>query len=379
MDQVLGSGRLRVMFLCATLSGGGAERFVSTSLRVLPRERFAPALAVLRRQLEYPLPDDVPVYSLDKAGGPHGIPLAVLRLARLVDRVRPDVVLGSYAFANEILGEALRLARHRPRFIARIANNVDKVESHLRSPLKRWIAGRWLDRSLRRADVIMPNAQGLAGQLTGRTPEWAGKITVVPNPTDFEYIDRLAAQANPVPRCRDRRRIVAVGRFNPAKRYDRMLQAFAAALRDQAVELVVCGDGPLRPEIEARIRALGLSAQVRLAGFLSNPYPVIASADLFLLTSDYEGLPNALIEAQGLGIPAISTDCPTGPNEIIDPGVTGVLTPLGRDDELVAALRRWHAAPFVAPMPEAAASARSKFGLPKILCRLEDLLAPRAG
>jgi glycosyltransferase involved in cell wall biosynthesis len=89
------------------------------------------------------------------------------------------------------------------------------------------------------------------------------------------------------------------------------------------------GDGPERARTEALVKQLGLQQSVRLPGFTANPYALMRQAMVYVLSSDYEGLPNALIEAQGMGLPAVSTSCPYGPEEIIKPGRTGILTPVG--------------------------------------------------
>ena len=126
---------------------------------------------------------------------------------------------------------------------------------------------------------------------------------------------------------------------------------------------------------------LGLTAHVHLAGFVDNPYAWMAASDLFALTSDYEGLPNALIEAQGLGLPAVSTDCPFGPNEIIEPGVTGLLVPPGDVAALADAMAQLLADPERRRALGAAARrrARALYGIENLLPSLHELLEEAAG
>jgi glycosyltransferase involved in cell wall biosynthesis len=98
------------------------------------------------------------------------------------------------------------------------------------------------------------------------------------------------------------------------------------------------GDGPDRPHVEALTAELGLRDSVQLPGFEPNPYKYMARAALFVLSSRYEGLPNALIEAQACGVPVVSTDCPTGPREILEGGVCGPLVGVGDADAMCGAM-----------------------------------------
>jgi glycosyltransferase involved in cell wall biosynthesis len=147
-----------------------------------------------------------------------------------------------------------------------------------------------------------------------------GRIRQIYNPVDFQFIDELAAQEPEVQADPDKPLIVAVGRLNRQKRPDVMLEAFAKVRAEADAELWMIGDGPLRVRTEALVKQLGLQQNVRLLGFASNPHALMRQAIV---------LPNALIEAQGMGLPAVSTSCPYGPEEIIKPGRTGILTPVG--------------------------------------------------
>jgi glycosyltransferase involved in cell wall biosynthesis len=100
----------------------------------------------------------------------------------------------------------------------------------------------------------------------------------------------------------------------------------------------MCGEGPLRGAVERQIEDLGLGDQVELLGFVDNPFPLMRAADLIVSTSDFEGLPNSLIEAQGLGLPAVATRCPHGVDEVVEDGTTGRLAPPGDAPAIAAAI-----------------------------------------
>lgn len=356
----------RALFVCDTLSGGGAERFVSTSLVHLDRSRVRPSLCLFRPDVTYPLPDDVPLTVLEKQR-PWHIPIAIGKLSRLLGVERPDAVFSAFSHPSFITGNALALCRHRPRWVARVSNDPDAHETGTLRP--------WMRKLYARADAVVCNSSELREAFADSYPEAAQRAFFLPNATDFDRIDRLAAE--PVDgEDGDVPTLVAVGRLHAQKRVDRMIDLVARLRRRLEVRLVVCGDGPLRAELEARAAERGVAQWVRFLGFVENPYRWMAHADLYLLTSDYEGLPNALIEAQGLGIPAVATDCDYGPREVVEPGETGLLVPPDDADALATAVESLLADPERrARMGRAARQrARERYAAGPVVRRLEDHL-----
>lgn len=123
------------------------------------------------------------------------------------------------------------------------------------------------------------------------------------------------------------RRLLTVGTLKPQKAHDTLLQALAQLRNHPDARLVILGDGPLRRETETLVAKLGLGGRVRLPGFRNDPFPFFTQADLFVLSSSWEGLGNVLIEAMACGTPVVSTDCPSGPREILADGLYGRLVP----------------------------------------------------
>jgi glycosyltransferase involved in cell wall biosynthesis len=322
---------VELLLLSITLNQGGAERFASTLLVHLDRTRIKPSLCLLRKDVGYPLPDDVP-YGVLEYHRPTQLFRAVRRLRGLIERLQPEVVLSNGAATGIVAGMALRRYRAGPAWIARIDNNPKYHDTGLRKFI--------LKRVYRRADGFVVNSRGVLGDLAACYPFARKKAQVIWNPTDFARIDALAAQppahsAEPgVPV------VIAVGRLFPQKRLDLLVDAFAQVLRGLRAELWICGDGPERHRIERKVAHLTLGSSVRILGHCPNPYALMRQAAIYVLSSDYEGLPNALIEAQGLGRPAVSTCCPHGPKEIIDDGKTGLLTPVGDARALAEAMSK---------------------------------------
>lgn len=134
-------------------------------------------------------------------------------------------------------------------------------------------------------------------------------------------------------------RIVAVGRLHPQKNFKMLIDAFAASKAKEQHTLHVFGEGSLRKELEQQIQSLGMSGKVFLEGNSKKVHEDIKQAKLFAFTSDYEGLPNALMEAMAIGLPCISTDCsPGGARMLIQNGENGILVPCGDRDEFTCQL-----------------------------------------
>jgi glycosyltransferase involved in cell wall biosynthesis len=212
--------------------------------------------------------------------------------------------------------------------------------------------------------------------MTSCYPFTRDRIIVLPNPTDFKTIDELARSRPEFKRTGSGPVLISVGRLSEAKRYDVLLEALLQVRQRIPAEWWLCGDGPERRKLRRRAEQLGVAGYVRWLGHCQNPFPLMRQADLFVMSSDYEGLPNALIEAQGLGLPAVSTNCPYGPDEIIEDGVTGLLTPVGDAHAIAHAVFRMLDEPASRQrMGDAARNrARKLFGVDLITRQWEEML-----
>jgi N-acetylgalactosamine-N,N'-diacetylbacillosaminyl-diphospho-undecaprenol 4-alpha-N-acetylgalactosaminyltransferase len=372
-------GRVRLLVVTHSLSGGGAERFASTLLGALDRRRFAPeACLVAERATTYDLPEDVPENRLGYRGAAD-LPRTVLRLRRLLAAGGFDLVLSNVLKTNALTGAALAGLVGPPRWAARVGLAPGRGDAAWARAGARAVYP-W-------AAVLVANSERMAAAFAERHPRLALRVRHLPNPTDFARLDELAAEepsgaiAAPLAEFGGGPLLVAVGRLNRQKRPDLALEVLARVRDRVDARLVWCGDGPLRPAVERRAADLGLAAAARFPGFVANPFPLLRRADLFLLTSDFEGLPNALIEAQGLGLPAVATRCPHGPDEIVEDGATGLLAPTGDAEEVAAAAADLLADPARRRrMGEAAAArARRLYDAAVLVPAWERLLLAAAG
>jgi glycosyltransferase involved in cell wall biosynthesis len=181
------------------------------------------------------------------------------------------------------------------------------------------------------ADEIVAVSEGAADDLVRAIGIDEHRVTVVPNPIVTPELRTMAAEPLDDPWFADGGGPVAlaVGRFTQQKDFPTLLRAVAAARARRPVRLLILGDGPERVRLEALVSELGLEDAVRLPGWVVNPYPYMARADVFVLSSRWEGLPSVLIEALFCGAPVVATDCPSGPMEILEAGRHGVLVPVG--------------------------------------------------
>jgi glycosyltransferase involved in cell wall biosynthesis len=165
-------------------------------------------------------------------------------------------------------------------------------------------------------------------------------IRVVRNPVDISKVERLLAE--PVTDFEfkpDYQYLLGIGRHVEQKNFAKMIRVLSAVRRELPdTELIILGEGPGRPELEALVDELGLKGAVHLPGFTQNPYNYIAKADVFCLTSRWEGLPQVIAEAMVCKTPVVANDCPSGPSEMIVDGETGRLVALDDEAAFVAAV-----------------------------------------
>ncbi len=339
--------RLHLLFVLPSLGGGGAERASVDLLRGINRKRFKIALALFSQSGDFlqQLPDDVQVYNL-RGGKQYDLRL-VWRLAGLLRRHRPTLVLSILRYANMVTLLAHRVARSQARVIAN-EQNLPSAEFALFGGAQ--VKRAFLKYLYPHADVVTAISKGIASELTSLYGLAEHKIRVIPNPVDAARIRTLGAAklghpwfqlGLPV--------VVAAGRLHPQKGFIYLIRAFAMVRNALPCKLVILGEGPQRSDLEQLIAGLDLGDDVVLPGFQDNPYNFMRNASVFVLSSVYEGFGNVLVEALALGTPVISTACPVGPEEIIADGVTGILVPPADEEGLAEAMLRvlqdaklWH-------------------------------------
>ncbi|PAX06329.1 glycosyltransferase [Sphingomonas lenta] len=294
-----------------SIGSGGAERALGRILDAAGdrRGRYELHLALLDREPEMrALPMLDGRHRLDARGG---LLRSVVQLRQLLRRLRPVLVVSLLVRANMATALAAPAAGARAVLCERM-----HLSSHLAGRYRgaKLRALRLLARRLyRRADLMLAVSEGVRRDLVERFGMPAGRVLTIENPYDVDRIVAGGARAPSI--ALPPAFIVAVGRLVAAKGFALLIDAYARA--DPPLPLVVLGEGPDRARFEAQAAAAGLGERIRFAGFVADPFAVMARAEFLVSASHNEGFPNAIAEAMALGVPVVATDCPSGPAELL--------------------------------------------------------------
>jgi glycosyltransferase involved in cell wall biosynthesis len=364
---------MKLALVISSLRMGGAEGVMARLADGLCRRGHAVTLFTLDDGSAppfYALPAEarhVPLGLAGASGGPLCAAWANLRRVRELRRailgVRPDAAL-SFMDATNVL-TLLAVGRDLPVVVS------ERVHPARYDSGRVWRALRLL--AYPRAAAIAVQTADVPGFFP---PRIRALCRVLPNPitapADASLPEALAGVAGPL--------LIGMGRLDRQKGFDLLLDAFARVAPECADwTLAILGEGPERAVLEARRDALGLGGRAHLPGNVAQPGGVLRRASLFVLSSRFEGFPNALCEALACGVPAVAFDCPSGPAEILRDGVDGLLVPPDDVDGLAHALRRLMAdTELRRSLAARAPEVLDRFGLEKTLDMWEALLLAAA-
>jgi glycosyltransferase involved in cell wall biosynthesis len=274
-------------------------------------------------------------------------------LTRYLRRERPEAMLSVFGYSNIIALLAWRIAGVPTRLFVNEQNTVS-VEAGNALSLRGRLTPLLMKRFYPWASGIVVVSQGVRDDLAHLTGIGGERITVIHNPVlRAEMLERARASLDHPWFGADQPPVLlGVGRLHPQKDYPTLLEAFAQVRQKRPARLLILGEGKERPKLEMLVKKLGLAHDVGLPGFVMNPYAYMARAAVFVLSSRWEGLPTVLIEALCCGTRVVSTDCPSGPREILRQGEYGPLVPVGDASALAQAVEAALAGKTPAPTPE---------------------------
>jgi glycosyltransferase involved in cell wall biosynthesis len=338
----------RIVFVLPSFAGGGAERVILQLLASIDRAQFQPALILLSGEgpLANLLPLDVLLTDLARPRLRHALPA----LIRAIRRTRPQAVVSSLGYVNLALLASRWLLPRGTRIIVREANMPSlSLPSGPRPGLTRWLYRRYYPR----ADAVICTSNMMMGEMAGAIAVDRSRLHLLPNPLDATAI-RAAARAATKSAAHSESSVhfVAAGRFTRQKGFDRLIELFATLPGDS--KLTILGDGAERPALQMRCGALGLGGRVVMPGFTDTPWPHYAAADAFLLSSRWEGIPNAALEALACGTPLIATPQSGAIAEIATAAPPGAVTVAPWGDGFAAAMRKITAGGGDRPRPSLA-------------------------
>jgi len=328
---------LNFALVVTNLAGGGAERSLLRLAAALMKRGHAVRMILLEDRVEHELPPGLRIDILHSHGGALGKWRAALALRWL--RLPPDALtVSTLPFADEV---AIRAGL--PNLWCRIANTLSEEIARLKGRKAARRLARY--RKMYEGRRLIAVSDGVAEDLRSRIGLAHARIERIYNGFDFEAI-RAAAQV-PEPDLPHTPFVLHVGRFMPQKRHDLLFEAY----RRSGLELPLVLLTQPSPALEELIAAAGLQERVTVAGFRPNPYPWMRAAELLVLSSEREGLPGVLVEALACGTRVVSTDCPSGPREVLRGALARGLVPNGDAQALANAMRT----ALAAPRPDVAA------------------------
>ena len=335
----MSDGRRRICFVLPSLHGGGAERAAVQILNGLDPNEWDRSMFLFAREGPY-LAEVDPGIAITSADTPSrwGRWLA---LRSFVARERPGVVMVFLSFFSVL--SAVRAANTGAKVVFNLQTPMSAfltdADYHWRQGWRRAAFAAITRVGYAAADLIIATSHGVARDLTAAFGIDPAGIRVLANPVDLDRVRAAAAEpiAPGVFPAGDAPLIVAAGRLADAKNYPLMIDAFAALRQKMPARLCILGQGELEPQLRQLIAERRLGDSISLGGFQANPWKYIARADVFLLTSRYEGFGNVLIEAMACGVPVVAT-ASAGTRDIIRNGVDGTLVEAHTPQSIAAAL-----------------------------------------
>ncbi len=306
-----------ILFIHPSLISGGAERVIVTLMNHLDREKFDISLVLFKREGEYlsHLSSDIRVIELNISQARYALP----EIFKLIKRQKPDIVFTSLGHINMLLAAFRKFFPKEMKFVARESNTVSQNNKRDKYPMINEILYK---RFYKNFDLIVTQAKSMKEDLEQNYNVPSSKMKIIYNPVHSRFILE-SAKAFEADFPKDKFNLLAVGRLEEQKGFDMLLQVLSKL--DDSYHLTIVGEGSKREELEALIESLDLAHKVSLLGLKSNPYPYMKEADLFVLSSRYEGLPNVVLEANVCGTPVVAFNSSGGTGEIVRDGINGFL------------------------------------------------------
>lgn len=326
----------RITFFMDALHGGGAEKAVVNLLIGLANQnKFDLDLVLATKEGPYLdlVPESVRIIDLKQGRAI----TATFPLMNYLKQNQPWALIGNMGHVNVVATLAKEFSQIKTKLVLVEQNTISASKD---KPQRAKIVNLFMKWLYPRADAVAGVSAGVARDLENELGLGKETVKVLNNPVvNEDLITRSQAELDhpwfapnmpPV--------FLAVGRLNTQKDFPNLLTAFAQVRKERHARLIILGEGEKRDALEAMIANLGIGEDVLMPGFVKNPYAFMRQASCFVLSSRQEGLPTVLIEAMACGCPVVATDCPSGPEEILESGMYGNLVPIENSQALAKAM-----------------------------------------
>jgi len=367
----------KILLIISSLRQGGAERVFTYIASYLDKKKYEITLILYEEKGPYlaDLPGHIKIYDFQKQNSWDLFKL-IFRTRRVIANVKPDMVLSFLFYTNIVTGLAVL-------FLKRKFKNIFLERSYPPEYLRRipfgWIKKWLMIFTYRTGDLIITNSKKTEIVLEKKFHVQSKKVRTIYNPIDLERVITKSKEgvAHPFFDKKHSQVIVSAGRLTGQKRFDRLLRVFSIVKKmNPEACLIIIGEGDLRPVLCELAVKLNVHEAVEFIGFKNNPWAWISKADIFVLSSDYEGFPNVLLESMACKTPIVSTDCLSGPGEIITNGENGLLVPTLDEEGMAAAVNTLlNDKELRRKFSQAGFEGIDEYGINKILPQYERLFA----
>lgn len=316
---------------------GGVERMMVNLITEMAGQLEQIDLLLLKANSPHlnELPDNVNVIQLKSK---HSL-LAIPEIAEYLKTKRPEAMLVAKDRAGRAALRAKVIAKVDTRICIRLGTNLSEALKH-KNRLNRWLRTTPMRRVYKKAEKVIAVSEGVRKDTLAITNLQADKVRVVRNPVITKKLEYGAKQPCPHAWLEQDLEpvIIGSGRLSKQKDFVTLLHAFNKVNQKQSARLIILGEGAMRQELTELTEKLGLTERVLMPGFQENPHAWVSRADLFVLSSRWEGSPNVLSEALAHGVQCVATRCPSGPEEVLAEGKYGKLVEMGDYEAMADAI-----------------------------------------